>query len=456
MNIIKNEDGMVHSLEAILGIFLIIGTMTFVSGMIPLTNQKTEEHSKVQLVNVGRDVLDLIEQAPIRDIFDNYSKSQGVNRTYTLIPDKIYVAPGSPINFSIYYLDTTNLVTDPLTMQCTFLGTKTSCNNFPKSITNPYAVNFSSVGEYSIIVHSTINPSMYSNFSNIIVGNYFLISDIYGIFTTGNVNGYVFFPNWANATNLTLQILDNNYNVIVNNMAMTNETGYFTFTWPDKDDGGHNINTGTYYIRAIDSNGISSNIHEIIYSDKNNGGLLCCGTTIYETDSVTLTVTNYTFNNLNNLAINGITYNKWTDITKIFVSSWDGTTVTLTAYSAGDYIIQVMDNNGADLKTNAVEIIVLPLINTCKFGSCGFDCGSSYISSSNIKSYLTNIFVPSYINYNLYLIDIDGDICKECKNFPPIINGNPTGGAATVSKLIFVKTSTGNHLKELRIILWYK
>ena len=90
---INNDQGFIHTLEAILGISIILGVILFATAGFPYMTQKTGEHSKVQLVNIGRDTLDIIELTPITDIFGNYSKSAGVYRQYFLLTDKTFFAP---------------------------------------------------------------------------------------------------------------------------------------------------------------------------------------------------------------------------------------------------------------------------------------------------------------------------------------------------------------------------
>ena len=57
---LDDESGITYTLEAILGVLLIIGTIIYMTGNLPYTSQKTGDFSKVQLMNLGRDNLDLI------------------------------------------------------------------------------------------------------------------------------------------------------------------------------------------------------------------------------------------------------------------------------------------------------------------------------------------------------------------------------------------------------------
>ena len=213
-NITDNKNAVTYTLEAIIGISLIIGTVIFVTSNTPFTAQKTGEHSKVQLVNIGRDVLDLVELTPITDIFGNYSKSQGVNRTYTLIADKTMVFPGENINFTVYYLDTNNMVTVTLDLYESTLGSSFDYKNSWTDITGYKTMNLSSPGEYSIIAANptdSADPTRYSNAVTILVGDYFLDTDVNGIFSSGdrNISGIVSYSNRSGAPNLTIQILTN-------------------------------------------------------------------------------------------------------------------------------------------------------------------------------------------------------------------------------------------------------
>jgi hypothetical protein len=58
--ILDDDSGITYTLEAVLGVLLIIGTIIYMTGNLPYTPQKTGDFSKVQLMNLGRDNLDLI------------------------------------------------------------------------------------------------------------------------------------------------------------------------------------------------------------------------------------------------------------------------------------------------------------------------------------------------------------------------------------------------------------
>lgn len=616
--IIDDKSGAVYTIEAIIGVILIIGAVMFMSNIMPYTAQKTGEHSKVQLVNVGRDVLDLIELTPITDIFSNYSQAQGVNRTYTLVANKTFVRPGEPINFTVYYLDSDNIVTETLTLEHTVLGLNQRTNL--TTITGTRIWSFPLVGEYNIRAIDTFsNPTKWSNSVTIVVGYYFLETDVNGIYDSGdkNVNGIVYDTNGSGVSNLSIRILDYKYdcypnstcpafaktnygriiedfedvngwlnssgnNLTLNNtmktegnfslsinlsgngggfwIRKTNNTGYklfeydnisldifasesdqidielsknntsnkfiwtninlqnnswnkiniqlrypdiiignmavqdidtinisvsglggsgngnryyffdnlaanagsFSFIWP-------NASAGTYYIQAIDSNGSLSNRHRIIYSGNNPDdlGVICCDAVIYETDSINITLfpsgPNKKFQQNNNFNINQIFYNQY-DKSKIVLSdpiSPNNTVVTLTAYTAGDYYIfygNTAQGGGQGdpakaAKTNSILIRVLPLRSVCLFSDCKPKC--SGLSMEDLNLYM-RLFVPPNINYNLYLINPDGTLCKDCPDFKEITNGYPTDEAVTVNKIFRFKTVSTEYMRELRMILWYK
>ena len=607
---IDNENGFTYTLEAILGIVLILGTILFITGNMPNSAQKTGEHSKVQLVNIGRDALDLVELAPITDIFGNYSKSQGVNRTYTLVADKTFVRPGENVNFTVYYLDTNTTVKETLILEQTILGMDQKIN---MTTIQGYRIwNFSSTGEYNIKAVDSIknpDPTKWSNSVTVTVGYYFLETDANGIYDKGNknVSGIVYDTSWSGIPNLTIQILDYKYNIFNNSAAITgyerifedfedidnwksngplslnqtyrtqgtssislngtsdswikktNATAYnfleydnisldifsnnngekidvelstnntqnklifkninvqnsdwnkiniqlrnpdtiignpiikdidtinisvsnitnnnyffdnltvsagsFSFEWP-------NSSAGTYYLRAVDVSGNTSNNHKIIYSGSNPDdlGVICCDSVIYETESVNITLfpasPSKKFNQINNFNINQVFYNQYdknSPYMRIYISEPinppNDTIVIFTAYTAGDYYIfygntaQGPGDPAKAAKTNSILIRVLPLQSTCLFGECKPKCAG--LDMTELNFYMER-FVPPYINYNLYLINPDGSLCKDCPEFKEIINGYPTDEAATVNKLFHLRTVSTEYLRELRMVLWYK
>jgi hypothetical protein len=202
--IADNESGFTYTLEAIIGIFFILGTVIFITGNLPYTAQKNGEHSKVQLNNIGRDNLDLIVLAPASETNPDGLKGI-VNRTYYLEADKTFVMPGENVTFRVYYLNGTP-VTETLQLYQTISGY--FVNTFMTNITGTtnYSWNASSnQNEYSI---QASGPFGISNSVTIKVGYYFLDTDAFGVFIGANdtnVSGVVYNSS-GGVPNLTMQI----------------------------------------------------------------------------------------------------------------------------------------------------------------------------------------------------------------------------------------------------------
>ncbi len=202
--IADNESGITYTLEAIIGVMLIIGTIIYLTGNMPYTAQKTGDHSKVQLMNIGRDSLDLIVLTPAYETNPDGLKGV-VNRTYYLEADKTFVMPGENVTFRVYYLNTTQ-VTETLQLYQTISGYFN--NTFMTNITGitNYSWNASSSqNEYSVMASG---PFGISNSVTIKVGYYFLDTDTFGIFLGANdtnVSGVVYNSS-GGVPNLTLQI----------------------------------------------------------------------------------------------------------------------------------------------------------------------------------------------------------------------------------------------------------
>ena len=203
-SIIKDESGFTYTLEAIIGILLIIGTIIYTTGNMPYTAQKTGDYSKVQLMNIGRDSLDLIALTPAYETNPDGLKGV-VNRTYYLEADKTFVMPDEDVTFRVYYLNGTP-VTETLQLYQTVSGY--FINTFIKNITGStnYSWNISSnQNEYSIYASG---PNGISNSVTIKVGYYFLDTNTFGIFlgaSDTNVSGLVYNSS-GGVPNLTLQI----------------------------------------------------------------------------------------------------------------------------------------------------------------------------------------------------------------------------------------------------------
>ncbi|VVB96050.1 Uncharacterised protein [uncultured archaeon] len=483
---INDESGFTYTLEAILGITLILGTVLFVTGNIPNTAQKTEEHSKVQLVNIGRDALDLVELTPITDIFGSYSKMMGVYRDYLLVANKKYAEPGEPVNFTVFYLDTSDIVYKNLTLEQTILGLKTPVNS--TTIYGNKTWSFLNPGEYNFKAFegTSSDPITWSNYVTVKIGDYFLESDIYGISDVGdrNVSGVVFLANETGAPGLNINLLDADYKEVdtlppTNPVNITSDLGNFSFIWPNMSG---KYGSGTYYIQAKNNiTGKVSNTHRIIYSGGSGSkGTLCCNAVINETESVILKINVSGNINLQELNINQVFYKETggsvndsiVDKIKIdFVNplcnspgyKGDCSELIFTGYIAGDYYIfygntamgkgSEPKDPAAASKTNGILVRVLPLNGKCLFGECKPKC--SGLNMTNLSIYMDR-FVPEYVNYNLYLINPDGTLCLDCPEFQEIINGYPTDEAATVNKLFHLKTISTEYLRELRMVLWYK
>ena len=169
------------------------------------------------------------------------------------------------------------------------------------------------------------------------------------------------------------------------------------------------------------------------------------------------------FQNSNNFNINQKFYNNY-DVNKIYISDpiGSGLRVTFTANTSGDYYIfygntgqggQGGGDPAAAAKTNTILIRVLPFQSDCIFGDCKPKCAG--LDMDELNTYM-RLFIPYYINYNMYLITPDGRLCTECPEFQEITNGYPTDEAVTVNKVLHIKTINGEGLRELRMTLWYK
>lgn len=222
----NNESGLTYTLEAIIGISLIIGTVIFTTGNLQYTAQKTGEHSKVQLMNIGRDTLDLIEVSPVTDIIQGYWEGI-VYRNYTLVADKKFVAPGENVTFTVYNLGTDEILYQDLILTKTVLGLDQSTTSIG-SIYGSTVRNFSQVGEYNIRAVDGLdnkgNPeNNWSNYVTINVGNYYLDTDINGISDNSSkiVEGVVYNSSGFGIPNLTIQILGYQYDPVNSSAAKT-------------------------------------------------------------------------------------------------------------------------------------------------------------------------------------------------------------------------------------------
>jgi len=213
----ENEHGLTYTLEAILGAVLIISTVLFFSNSLPYVAEKTGEHSKVQLMNIGRDNLDLIEVTPIVDINPGYWAGL-VYRNYTLVADKTFVMPGENVTFTVYTLGYTEILYQNLSLEMSVMGLDTETNI--GTINGTMVTNFSSVGDYNVraveLVGNKDDVLTWSNYVTIKVGHYFLDTDITGISTTGDMNlsGVVYNSTGSGVLGLRIDILDYDHTVL--------------------------------------------------------------------------------------------------------------------------------------------------------------------------------------------------------------------------------------------------
>ena len=225
MKLIENNNGLTYTLEAIIGVVLIISTILFFTNNMPYMAQKTGEHSKVQLMNIGRDNLDLIEVTPVEDLNPKYWEGQ-VYRNYTLVADKKFVRPGENVTFTVYTLGYTEIVYHNLTLRRSVLGLNSETDI--GIINGTMVTNFSSVGDYNVRAVELVGKDdvlTWSNSVTIKVGYYFLDSDITGISTTSdmNISGVVFNSTGSGISGLDIEILEYDYDISV---SFINNTGY--------------------------------------------------------------------------------------------------------------------------------------------------------------------------------------------------------------------------------------
>jgi len=224
----ENEHGLTYTLEAILGAILIISTVLFFSNSLPYVAQKTGEHSKVQLMNIGRDNLDLIEVTPVVDINPRYWAGLGIiYRNYTLVADKKFVMPGENVTFTVYTLGYTEILYHNLSLKRSVLGFGPKSETDIGIINGTMVTNFSSVGDFNVRAIDD-DESTWSNYVTIKVGHYFLDTDISGIYSGGdlNVSGVVYDSTGSGIPELSIEILDSSKDVISESIPPVNYTSY--------------------------------------------------------------------------------------------------------------------------------------------------------------------------------------------------------------------------------------
>ncbi len=259
----ENEHGLTYTLEAILGAVLIISTVLFFSNSLPYVAQKTGEHSKVQLMNIGRDNLDLIEVTPIVDINPGYWAGLGlIYRNYTLVADKKFVMPGENITFTVYTLGYTEILYHNLSLELSVLGLDRE--NDIGIINGTMVTDFYSVGEYNVRAIDD-DESTWSNYVTIKVGHYFLDTDISGISAAGdkNVSGVVYNSTGSGIPGLSIEILNYKYEVLTNPPVNITENGIIV---DDCEDSSLWTSSGTL---GLNSTNISNNNSISVGSNSN-------------------------------------------------------------------------------------------------------------------------------------------------------------------------------------------
>ncbi len=485
--IADDDSGLTYTLEAILGIFLIIGAVIYATGNMPPMPHKTGELSKVQLMNIGRDTIDLTLITPVFEIgggepienytllvFDktigNWTRQTTVNIGETVNFTVRNVKTNVPINANFYFNGTTLVISRPYNI--TSNVTKQSDGN--QSWTVPSGI--SPYGNYTYAIQASDSTGGVSNFVSVQVGYYNLTSYTSSISVSGTVSGVVTDASGSGSAGLTIKIFDNNMKAQPSPFNMTVTNGTFSFDWLSYCTKA--CNTGTYYLQASNATGRVSN-YQIIEFTKTTKETLCASysgysscdniTGVLEGDTVTLYMNDYG-------TIPGNYF--WVDYTqdaKIADGNYLGaiTTVYNSTHNAifranvpGVYSIATDTNalgNGQGYistcsgcqMSNVVLIYVIPITAE--------PIGDTCVNATELNTY-TRRYLPSYVNYNLYLIGPNGSRFTRCPDFPTgqVINGYPTAEAMTVSKLTHIRyppppyTPIVDNITEYRMELWYK
>ncbi len=490
--ITDNESGITYTLEAIIGVLLIIGTILYLTGSLPYTAQKTGQFSKVQLMNIGRDNLDLTVRTSESElkgggapIVEYILKANGNPISYFTTPNSIVnftveYRNGYPVNktmnfkASILYVSQTYNITANITYD-------NSTHNYswiPKGVF-PYDPN----GFYEYNVQAYDNEGIYSNWVTIKVGYYELNCNILGV--TGNriVSGVVTDVNGTGISNLTIQILSYQgsdpipANSPKGNSSVNKTTnGGFSFDWQMSCS---TCPKGLYFIQAFNTSNSSeaSNMHVLEYVSPQylaNKELLCGSQNISSScESITVYEGSYVelyMSGSNNPLVAG---NFWVNyiidnstgkggcpssscIITTKQSNCQGQTcynATFNASVPGVYSVFTCstgcDNPWTSASgSNSFLIYVLPATNK--------HIGNTCVDGNELNTYMRR-YIPAYVNYNLYLIDSKGNRFMKCPNFP-VINGYPTAEAVTVSTIAHIEyiPENVNNMLEYRMVLWYK
>ncbi len=486
--ITDDESGLTYTLEAILGIFLIVGAVIYATGNMPPMAHKTGEFSKVQLMNIGRDTIDLTLITPVYETgggepIENYTllvfdKTSGTwtHQTSVNVGDTVNftvcnVKTNVPINDNFYFNGTTLVISRPYNI--TSNVTKQSDGN--QSWTVPSGI--SPYGNYSYAIQASDSKGGVSNFVTVRVGYYNLTSYTSSISVSGAVSGVVTDESGSGIAGLTITIFDLTNTGMRSHGPPFNTTvtnGTFSFDWLSYCT--NPCSTGTYYLQASDTTGHVSN-YQIIEFTKTAKETLCASyagfsscdniTGVLEGDTVSLYVNDYSTIPGNSFWIN------FTQDAPVADGNYPGaiTTVYNTTHNAifkanvpGVYSIATDTNalgNGQGYispcsgcqKSNIILIYVIPVTTN--------PIGNTCVNATELNTYMQR-YVPPYINYNLYLIGPNGSRFTGCPDFPTgqLINGYPTTEAVTVGKLAHIKYPPDapviDNMTEYRMELWYK
>ncbi len=495
LRIAEDESGLTYTLEAILGIFIIIGAVIYATGNMPPMPHKTGEFSKVQLMNIGRDTIDLTL------ITQEYEIDQGGEpfEVYNLTADKYAnINPGDTVNFTVYYVSNNELVNKSLNFNATNLnGTGFASNitanvffqndgsgnqswkNVPSpsgiwTLTSPQEKNFT----YAIQAY---DQEGVSNFVIIRIGyyNFTIHIDPINGFIKGNVtdaNGIgvpltIRIWEYKGSNNLILGCSNCNPDGSIPNNKINWTGGNFSFDWSILGN-----SAGIFFVQAINGTGEESNMEFLQYPGGNLKATLCASDLgNFSCDSISVPERGTLFLNMS-------------DPTKSFPDNhfyvnWQIDAKSNAAPDQGKYIYNI-DNKNAKLNANVPSGVYY--VVTCPSG-CNNSIQSSSMSSNMLLVFVTPIstkpigdtcvnatnlntytrrYLPPYVNYNLYLIGPNGSRFMGCPDFydpvsgepGELINGYPTAEAVTVSKLTHIQYSPTNvnNMTEYRMELWYK
>lgn len=488
--IADNESGITYTLEAIIGVLLVIGTILYLTSNMPYTAQKTGEYSKVQLMNIGRDNLDITVRTPESELEGGGAPIVEYMLKANGNPISYFTKPNSTVNFTVEYRNG-SLVNKSMNFKATILYISRT-NNITANITYNSG-NYSWIpkgvfppdpnGFYEYNVQAYDNNGIYSNWVTIKVGYYELSSEILAI--TGNriVGGVVTDVNGIGISDFTIQILSyQGSDPIPANSPKGNSSvnktinGSFSFDWQ--------MSCGTcpkglYFIQAYNTSNVSeaSNMHVLEYVTPqylasksllcglSNSSSSCESITVYEGDYVELYMNpsiefgqgNFWVNYLRDYDSSGAAGCQSNSSCYIETFSCESGNkcynATFNASIPGVYSVFVC-SSGCDNPwtsasgTNSFLIYVLPAND--------HDIGETCVDGNDLNAYMKN-YIPKHVNFNLYLIDSKGRSSMKCTNWP-VINGYPTDEAVTVGTIAHIVYYPGgiNNMLEYRMVMWYK